>query len=103
MSFFHLSYILQYAICMFHGNYFSYQKPLSRSVKLQAENGKEMLAIHVVSAAIRYMKENSLRKIKDSCALLKEEDVQWVITIFDICSDYNAAKKFMKDAAEKVR
>lgn len=62
---------------------------------------KEMPAMDVFSAAIKYMKEHLLHKLsKTGDTETKKEEIRWVLTVPAIWSD--TAKSFMRDAAIKV-
>lgn len=64
---------------------------------------KEMPAMDVFSAAIKYMKEHLLHKLHVSetgYTETKKEEIRWVLTVPAIWSD--TAKSFMREAAIKV-
>lgn len=62
---------------------------------------KEMPAMDVFSAAIKYMKEHLLHKLSETeDTETKKEEIRWVLTVPAIWSD--TAKYFMRDAAIKV-
>lgn len=85
-------------------NIFYRQKPIRTTSKLQAENGKEMLAVNIMSASIRFMMCDCLSLLSMRYFdLITLDEIQWVITIPGNCCDFIAAKKFMTDAAEMVK
>ena len=59
-----------------------------------------MLAIDVFSAALKYLMEQLLNALKQNINYKKEKKIKWVITVPGVWCD--AAKQFMRDAAEKV-
>lgn len=62
---------------------------------------KEMPAMDVFSAAIKYMKEHLLHKLSEKGDTeTKKEEIRWVLTVPAIWND--TAKYFMRDAAVKV-
>lgn len=73
---------------------------LTKQTPLRDINGKEMLAIDVFSAAVKYLVEQLLNALKKNINYKKEKKIKWVITVPGIWGD--AAKQFMRDAAEKV-
>jgi len=62
---------------------------------------KKMLAIDVLTAAIKYIREFVLQEMeKRGIKQLNEHEINWVITVPAIWS--NAAKQFMRQAAQLV-
>ena len=64
--------------------------------------GKKLLAKTVFSLSIRYLKED-LIKLSESRITgggLRDEDIHWVLTVPAIWND--AAKQFMREAADEV-
>lgn len=70
--------------------------------------GKPLAALEVFSKSLCYMKEEVLKKLKCTVEekeeyrdiLISSENIHWIVTVPAIWDDY--AKKFMRDAAEKV-
>lgn len=70
--------------------------------------GKPLAALEVFSKSLNYMREEVLKKLrctvkeKKECkdVLITAENIHWIVTVPAIWDDY--AKKFMRDAAEKV-
>ena len=67
---------------------------------LADENGKDMPAMDVFTAAIRFMKDHLMRTVGHRMHGIVEADIRWVLTVPAIWDD--AAKQFMREAAEKV-
>ena len=61
-----------------------------------------MKAIDVFSAAIRYLKDHLIRALngRNTFNEISVDDIMWVLTVPAVWSD--AAKQFMREAAEKV-
>ncbi|XP_060605584.1 heat shock 70 kDa protein 12A-like [Ruditapes philippinarum] len=74
-----------------------YNKKIKRSMKLKTVDGKEMCAITVFAAAIKYLKEDLLKNVQRMVQCINENDIHWVITVPAIWSD--PAKQFMREAA----
>lgn len=55
--------------------------------------------MYVFSAAIKYM-HDLLTEVENQDIQIQEEEIHWVLTVPAIWDD--SAKKFMRDAAEKV-
>lgn len=79
---------------------FNKEKRLSEDVKIKSTDGKEMTAIHVFSAAIKFLRGRLLDILEKRATGVRETDIQWVLTVPAIWDD--AAKQFMRVAAEKV-
>ena len=69
---------------------------------ITAANGKQMKALEVFSAAINFLKEHLIKNLNNRNAgnRISSETVRWVLTVPAIWND--AAKQFMREAAEKV-
>lgn len=76
------------------------KEPLSKAVKVKSTDGKEMVAIDVFSAAIRFLRGHLLDTLEKRATGVRETDIQWVLTVPAIWDD--AAKQFMREAAENV-
>jgi len=63
-------------------------------------SGKKMNALTVFSMAIRYLKDDLLVEVKKALLNVKNDDVDWVLTVPAIWND--AAKQFMREAAQRV-
>ena len=70
---------------------------------LHDKTGKQMKALDVLTAAIKYMREFLIELLMTRGAKRKlaDNEIAWVITVPAIWS--NAAKQIMRRAAEKVR
>lgn len=68
---------------------------------LKSLDGKEMPAIKVFSAAIKFLREHLLETLEKRATGVRETDIQWVLTVPAIWDD--KAKAFMRRAAENVR
>ncbi|XP_052794101.1 heat shock 70 kDa protein 12B-like [Mya arenaria] len=75
-------------------------KDVHRSNMLKDETGKEMPAIVVFAASIKYMKEHLMRKLEETHLGITTDDMKWVLTVPAIWDD--AAKQFMREAAVKA-
>jgi hypothetical protein len=63
--------------------------------------GKSMQALTVFSLAIRFLKEDLMKKIQSGMkGKLSDEDVYFVLTVPAIWDD--PSKQFMREAAEQV-
>ena len=65
------------------------------------ESGKQMPAMTVFSATIRYLTEHLLDAIGNRDYDIRKDEVKWVLTVPAIWND--AAKQFTREAAEQVR
>lgn len=77
------------------------KEQLSKAVTLYTADGRKMLAIDVFSAAIKYLRGHLLDTLEKRWTDMRETDIQWVLMVPDIRDD--AAKQFMREAADKVR
>ena len=75
---------------------------VNRNLMVTAANGKQMSALEVFSAAINFLKEHLIKNLNNRNAgnRISPETVRWVLTVPAIWND--AAKQFMREAAEKV-
>lgn len=73
--------------------------PPTKSMKLIAVDGKEMLALEVCSAAIKYVKDLTFGHMNDPTVLEKTE-IQWVLLVPPVWD--TSAKRFTEKAAEIV-
>lgn len=73
------------------------EQDLSRVTVLRDEKGKEMSAMIVFSASIKYLKDHLIATFESKDTNIKREDIHWVITVPAIWSD--SAKRFMREAA----
>ncbi|KAH3835082.1 heat shock 70 kDa protein 12A-like isoform X4 [Dreissena polymorpha] len=62
--------------------------------------GREINAMHVFSASIKYLKDKIMETIGDKCHIKNESDVYFILTCPAIWSE--KAKQFMRLAAEKA-
>ena len=65
------------------------------------EGGKHMYAMDVFSEAIGYLKRHAMYTFAESGLGITDKEIKWVLTVPGIWGD--AAKQFMREAAEKVR
>ena len=67
------------------------------------ETGKQMKALDVLTASIKYMREFLLESLmrKGAERRLADNEISWVITVPAIWN--NAGKQIMRRAAEKVK
>ncbi|KAG2465285.1 HS12A protein, partial [Polypterus senegalus] len=77
-------------------------KDISKTLMITAQNGKQMPALKVFSESLRYLKDHALKTVNESMSDFKftSNDVTWVLTVPAIWD--NAAKEFMRLAAEKA-
>ena len=68
--------------------------------KLKAVNGKQMNAINIFTATIRYLKNEAMSSFNRNAAGIMESDVRFVINIPSVWNDNG--KKFMSEAALQV-
>jgi long-subunit acyl-CoA synthetase (AMP-forming) len=73
---------------------------LNRDTKLTAANGVDIPAKTIFGHGISFLKNHALENFKRSGTDLDESEIQWVITVPAIWTD--AAKQFMREAAQKV-
>jgi hypothetical protein len=63
--------------------------------------GKSMQALTVFSLAIRFLKDDLMKKIQIAIkGMISDEDIYFVLTVPAIWDD--PAKQFMREAAEQV-
>lgn len=74
---------------------------LTLDTVIEEERGKKMEALDVFCIAIKYMKDQVIRKIQSRFFGATDKDVRFVLTVPSIWSDQ--AKIFMKTAAEQVK
>ena len=77
-------------------------KDLTENTMLVDKTGKQMKALDVLTASIKYMREFLLESLtrKGAKRRLADNEISWVITVPAIWN--NAAKQMMRRAAEKV-
>lgn len=68
---------------------------------LNTADGREMVAIDVFSAAIKFLRGHLLNTLFKKVVGMPETEIQWVLTAPDIWDD--TVKQFLREAAEKVR
>lgn len=73
---------------------------IKNDLKIKDISGKELDALTVFSRSIQFFREDFLAT-KANTLDIKENEMGWIITVPAIWSD--SAKKFMRQAAEKVR
>jgi len=67
---------------------------------LEDDAGKQMPAMDVFSACIRYLKDQLFGQSRLQMPKIQESDIRWVITVPAIWNE--PAKQFMREAAVKV-
>lgn len=79
-----------------------FDKGLGRNDVLEDESSKKLSAKTVFSLSIRYLKDDLLKMSESRIAGggLQEKDIYWVLTVPAIWND--AAKQFMREAAQEV-
>ncbi|XP_053390190.1 heat shock 70 kDa protein 12A-like isoform X2 [Mercenaria mercenaria] len=74
---------------------------MQRSATLEDESGKKLPAMTVFALSIEYLKKDVLESLgKQVDTGLTVDDIHWVLTVPAIWND--AAKQFMREAAEKA-
>ena len=75
---------------------------MARDIKIKDINEKEMPAIDVFSACIKYLKDHMIKNSEDKRNKrdLSPDDIHWVLTVPAIWDD--SAKQFMREAAIHV-
>ncbi|KAL3878541.1 hypothetical protein ACJMK2_030881 [Sinanodonta woodiana] len=73
---------------------------LKRNFKLEADGGKPMSAMLVFSSCIRYLVDHLFKTCQNRVSGIERTDIRWVLTVPAIWND--AAKQFMREAAEKA-
>ncbi|CAC5387220.1 unnamed protein product [Mytilus coruscus] len=73
---------------------------IDMDMMLKDETGKEMLALDVFSAAIRYLKTNLLDMCKRQHYLFNGDQIRWILTVPALWND--RAKLFMRQAANQA-
>ena len=70
---------------------------------IKAANGKHVKARTVFAHAIKFMKDEAIKLIRDETGdkQFKADDIQWVLTVPAIWTP--RAKQFMREAAYEVR
>ncbi|KAL3831876.1 hypothetical protein ACJMK2_023573 [Sinanodonta woodiana] len=76
------------------------RKKYQENMQLQDIRGKKMPAIDVFSAAIAYLKNHLIKKVRDELPDIRMSDFLWVITVPAIWED--GARQFMRKAAIKA-
>ncbi|KAL3859667.1 hypothetical protein ACJMK2_009875 [Sinanodonta woodiana] len=73
---------------------------LKKTSVIEDETGRKMAAIDVFSLSIRCLKNHMTEMLKKQGTGVKDTEIHWVLTVPAIWSD--AAKQFMREAAEKA-
>ncbi|KAK3591135.1 hypothetical protein CHS0354_040199 [Potamilus streckersoni] len=76
------------------------RKKYREDMKLEDIRGKKMIAIDVFSAAIAFLRDHLLDRVRSQWKEIKDEDFLWVITVPAIWED--GARQFMWKAAIKA-
>lgn len=74
---------------------------LTLHTEIQDVYGKKMKALDVFCIAIKYLKDQLIRKLQSRIKSASEDEIRFVLTVPSIWPD--EAKFFMKAAAEKVK
>ena len=76
---------------------------MQRDFTIEDATGKSLSAKTVFSLSIKYLKDDLMNMTKRQVLdeELKQDDIKWVLTVPAIWND--AAKQFMREAAEDVR
>ncbi|MED6240467.1 hypothetical protein ATANTOWER_021570 [Ataeniobius toweri] len=79
-----------------------YGKKLTRNLKIKAANGKEMMALKVITETLRFLKDDALQTIAKNTEGRKflASDFTWVLTVPAIWD--HSAKQFMREAATQA-
>lgn len=70
------------------------------STTIPDASGKKMRALDVFSEAIGYLKRHVMKQCDERGFDLSDREIKWILTVPAIWGD--AAKQFMRKAAEKV-
>jgi len=73
---------------------------LSKHTKLADESGRELPALTVFSRSIEALKTHLYEILANRSIRVEPTDIKWVLTVPAIWDD--AAKEFMREAAEQV-
>ncbi|XP_062620265.1 heat shock 70 kDa protein 12B-like [Saccostrea cucullata] len=84
----------------FNMSLYNKEEPLSKAVEIKSIDGKEMMALAVFSAAIKFFKGHLLYSLKKEEAGIRETDIGWVLTVPAILDD--PARQFMREAAVRA-
>ncbi|XP_062610493.1 heat shock 70 kDa protein 12B-like [Saccostrea cucullata] len=79
---------------------FNTEEPLSKALKIKSIDGKEMLALDVFSAAIKFLRGQLRQSLEEEGSGIRETDMGWVLTVPAIWDD--PARQFMREAAVRV-
>ncbi|XP_062618636.1 heat shock 70 kDa protein 12B-like [Saccostrea cucullata] len=79
---------------------FNKEEPLSKVLKIKTIDGKEMVALDVFSAVIKFLRDHLLLTENEKGTGIQETDIGWVLTIPAIW-DY-PARQFMREAAVRA-
>ncbi|XP_061165022.1 heat shock 70 kDa protein 12B-like [Saccostrea echinata] len=79
---------------------FNKEEQLTKAVKIKSIDGKEMVALDVFSAAIKFLRGHLLHTLENRATGVRETDIQWVLTVPAIWDD--PAKQFMREAAVRA-
>ncbi|KAL3878543.1 hypothetical protein ACJMK2_030883 [Sinanodonta woodiana] len=73
---------------------------LNRNFKLESDDGKTLSAMLVFSSCLKYLVDHLFKTCQDRISGIERTDIRWVLTVPAIWND--AAKQFMREAAEKA-
>ncbi|KAL3878558.1 hypothetical protein ACJMK2_030895 [Sinanodonta woodiana] len=73
---------------------------LNRNFKLESDDGKTLSAMLVFTSCLKYLVDHLFKTCQDRISGIARTDIRWVLTVPAIWND--AAKQFMREAAEKV-
>lgn len=93
---------MKYDIVIFFADYRNiFFQDLNNYTKIKDINGKEMLAITVVSECIKSLMTSLLETCNRASQIILPTDIHWGLTVPAIWND--GAKQFMRKAAIQVR
>lgn len=75
-------------------------KDLSTDTQMEAENGRNLPIVEVLSKTLAYLKDEAISMLKEDGVVYPEEETKWVITVPAIWND--PAKHVMHEAAEQA-
>ncbi|KAL3878557.1 hypothetical protein ACJMK2_030894 [Sinanodonta woodiana] len=73
---------------------------LNRNFELESDDGKTLSAMLVFSSCLKYLVDHLFKTYQDRITGIERTEIRWVLTVPAIWND--AAKQFMREAAEKV-
>ncbi|XP_062620275.1 heat shock 70 kDa protein 12A-like [Saccostrea cucullata] len=74
--------------------------PFLNTLIMKSMDGKEMMALDVFSAVIKFFRGHLLHSLEQEGTRIHETDIGWVLTVSAICD--NSARQFMREAAVRA-